>query len=323
MYVDRWLAGITRYHAAEPKDWRMRIPDFMLHCVALLGYEDAQGQAKYGGTGLFLLLRDEHERVAPRYLVTARHVVTGIPSVPGSGLKHQREAFAEFTSLDDDQFHVSLSDVDWIFPEDDAVDLAICYFPGGNPRNLAIAEESLLGGNELARKGIGIGDETYSISLFGFKQQVISKTPIARIGNIAMLPLMKAPTEFGDTEVYVIEARSLSGFSGAPVFVRQTVNLPSQKDAEGEEFNPNALGYMYLLGLLHGHRELGPQDRGVNTGLAFVVPAEKIKELLASDGFREKKQGHIAREVERRRETQRTAMGRIVMDSAAERHSDE
>lgn len=44
--------------------------------------------------------------------------------------------------------------------------------------------------------------------------------------------------KLGDIEVYLIEARSIGGVSGSPVFVRESF--------------PRA-GKHYLLGLMHGH----------------------------------------------------------------------
>lgn len=285
----------------------------MLRCVAFLGYRDIREEISYGGTGLLLVVDYHEDGSAPlalRYLVTARHVVSGVPSVPGSGLRHQREQFAEFTDLNHKTFHVSLVDSEWIFPEDGTIDLAICYFPSRTPRSLAYNENLLFTSEELAARGIGIGDETYSVSLLGFNRKPLSKTPIARIGNIAMLPLEKAGTEFGEADVYLIESRSLSGFSGAPVFVRQTVRLPEQHDEQGRPFQPDALGYVYLLGIMHGHKELDSDNaRGINTGLAYVVPAEKLKELILSNSFRLKMRAHIAQEREHGRNTQRSVHG--------------
>jgi hypothetical protein len=75
----------------------------------------------------------------------------------------------------------------------------------------------------------------------------------------------------------LIEARSIGGLSGSPAFVFETV--------------PVGIGTFYLLGLMHGHWDIPPQMKNdfkinpelfgrVNMGIAIVVPAKKILEVL-------------------------------------------
>jgi hypothetical protein len=97
------------------------------------------------------------------------------------------------------------------------------------------------------------------------------------MGNIAMMPDEVIPTELGDMEAYLVEARSIGGLSGSPAFVRKTV--------------PFGIGSFYLLGLMHGHWDLPAKSKNdllmnddllgkVNMGIAIVVPAKKILEVL-------------------------------------------
>jgi hypothetical protein len=80
-------------------------------------------------------------------------------------------------------------------------------------------------------------------------------------------------------DFYLIEARSIGGLSGSPVFVRQMIPADSFSWRQT----------LYLLGLIHGHWELPkgtentlPTDDGVaiNMGIAMVVPARKILEVI-------------------------------------------
>ena len=99
------------------------------------------------------------------------------------------------------------------------------------------------------------------------------------MGNIAMMPNEPVPTKIGLIDAYLIEARSIGGLSGSPAFVRETIV---------------GIGNFHLMGLMHGHWDL-PVDmvndeastpdepdvsQAVNMGIAIVVPAKKIMEVL-------------------------------------------
>jgi hypothetical protein len=85
----------------------------------------------------------------------------------------------------------------------------------------------------IEREGIGIGDEIAIIGLFTRFSGKGRHFPIARIGNLAMLPTERIPVGgFAPMEAYLAEGRSIGGLSGSPVYVRKTVNtnLPSVGD---------------------------------------------------------------------------------------------
>jgi hypothetical protein len=115
------------------------------------------------------------------------------------------------------------------------------------------------------------------------------------MGSIAALPeecvplTMKKGEPSVDCEAYLIEARSIGGFSGSPVFVRETVYIPGQAGGE-RHVDVQACGAFFFLGLIHGHWRAGQDevdetnmvqsDLPVNVGIAAVVPARKIWEIL-------------------------------------------
>ena len=89
----------------------------------------------------------------------------------------------------------------------------------------------------------------------------------------------KVPTKYGDVDAYLIEARSIGGLSGSPVFLRDT-----------------STGKIYLFGLAHGHWDIPPANKNdiqidydskssVNMGIAIVIPATKILEVLYHEEF--------------------------------------
>src|SRR5262249_10156457 len=142
--------------------------------------------------------------------------------------------------------------------------------------------------------------------------------PMFRMGSVAMMPTERVPGiqiagNTYESEVYLVEARSVGGISGCPVFVRQTVNLPAvvgQGTKAAHTTQAPLAGRFFLLGLMHGHwdvredeineaqiKSVGKDRRGVNVGIAVVVPAKKILEILRSA---ELARGRTADELDRR-----------------------
>ena len=137
-------------------------------------------------------------------------------------------------------------------------------------------------------KGIDLGDEIFFPGWF-WPHRTEKNVPIVRIGNIAALRGEKVSTRLGLMDAYLVEARSIGGLSGSPVFVDVLRNKVSK------EINPRAIGRFRfrLLGLMNGHflgteKEIDhktnkiPKDEldRLNMGVAFVTPAEKIVEGL-------------------------------------------
>lgn len=133
---------------------------------------------------------------------------------------------------------------------------------------------------------IGVGDEISITGLFAYHQGQRRNAPIVRIGNIAALPDEQVKTRFGpysaSIDAYLIEARSIGGLSGSPVFV----HLPPLDGRRRPESKP-----AYLLGLMHGHWDVNLSSTdavmtdslrsdAVNVGIGIVVPAKKILELI-------------------------------------------
>ena len=98
-------------------------------------------------------------------------------------------------------------------------------------------------------------------------------------------------TELGFTEMYLVEARSIGGMSGSPVFVRPTYGQKIRRE-DGELVTQFSVGTgETLLGMAQGHWAIREEEinkpsfthdnkRGVNYGVALVVPAFKIYETI-------------------------------------------
>lgn len=103
------------------------------------------------------------------------------------------------------------------------------------------------------------------------------------------MPEEPVKTESGAAEAFLIEARSIGGLSGSPVFVSPGGGyVHSFKITD-----PYTLGrwggsgrHYWLLGLVHGHWDVDASDIDmvmpdkvnagqINTGIGVVIPAQK------------------------------------------------
>jgi hypothetical protein len=137
---------------------------------------------------------------------------------------------------------------------------------------------------------ISPGDEAFFVGRFVNHEGKQRNLPAVRFGNMSMLPYEPIRTGRGILqEAFIVEAKSLPGYSGSPVFLNP---LPSP--VRGGMVPPPM-----FLGIDLGHikdettvldKEALRQGRRVpidnnwtvetNTGMACVIPAWKIREVL-------------------------------------------
>jgi hypothetical protein len=95
--------------------------------------------------------------------------------------------------------------------------------------------------------------------------------------------------DFGLIDAYLVEARSIGGLSGSPVFVY--LGPLRIKNRELQIPPPSGKFRIFcLMGLMHGHYDVKPlpdeiqadmlNKESVNMGIAIVVPSSKILEVL-------------------------------------------
>jgi len=212
--------------------------------------------------------------------VTARHVITG--TSPGIDL-----AISVNGRLSGRR--ILETEGEWCFHQDKTVDLAaICLstLPGSDVASFAV-EDFFDPDSEDNR--ITVGDEVFFPGLFTRAPGQTQNTPIVRHGNLALLPDGPIQTNEGLADVYLIEARSIGGISGSPVFVRESVSFIAEEE-DGRRVSITGIGETRLLGVIQAHWDVKENDinafefahnpKGVNMGVALVVPAQKIVELM-------------------------------------------
>lgn len=259
----------------------MRVPDIVRDCVVFIGTQevDASGQLsiEWGGTGFFVSLEHEPDpTLSFVYLVTAQHVVQAVQSKGFIIRANTKNGEAM-------NIRVAPNEIEWFFhPTDPNADVAVMPFalPPGQFDYSHVPVTTFLTEDVLRKGELGIGDEVYITGLFRNLTGTKRNLPIVRIGNVAMLPDERVPTEYGLMNAYLIEARSLGGLSGSPVFIHTHVNPQ-----------------MFLLGLMQGHwhlpatyradstdglirEDFGDKGQMVNMGIAIVVPATDIHTAL-------------------------------------------
>lgn len=170
------------------------------------------------------------------------------------------------------------------------------------------------------------GDETYMIGRLINQSGRQRNTPVVRFGHLSMMadPLEPVSMEpYGEHEAFLVECRSVSGFSGSPIilYTTQIHGSVGQEDPRNrKEFAARLLRVErehvedsfdivqkrtvklawiegtfgpWFLGVDRGHVPLWKPvfENGVatkhrvehNTGMAIVIPAWRIRDILEKD----------------------------------------
>ena len=228
-----------------------------------------------------ILLPPEHF-----YAVTNRHVARrGFPII-------------RLNMIDGEQDIIPLEHGDWI-PHPDGDDLAVVPIdlPENKHRYYAVNSWSFVK-KVNAFSDFGAGDDTFMVGRFFSHSGKQRNTPSLRFGNIAMLPFEKVKLDDGFMqEAFLVETRSISGFSGSPVFVYEPTSETRLLDGGWESSGISDLvGRPRLLGIDCGHvpkHEKIIDKAGdphpdwkvnANTGMAIVIPAWRLDDLLYRPG---------------------------------------
>jgi len=292
----------------------MVIPEQLRRSVAFLCYRDKEGVQRYAGTCFFLGMApdgkaiDGHEGFF-RYTITAKHVIIAIKDK-----SVDRKAIMRVNLKDGGVDHIETDVNDWFYDNEEPSDVAILdWAPEIGQKDSKyeityVMYDMFQTENPPPTETIRVGDNVAIIGLFHSHTGKKRNTPIVRAGNVAMLAdeNEKVSTRhFGDIEAHLIESRSIGGLSGSPVYVHMT---GPRIDNEGNALFVQ-MRYIYLFGLIHGHYDVEiPKEDGVveddmnreaiNMGIAIVVPAKHIKQLLNHPKFMKDREDEL-REIEK------------------------
>jgi hypothetical protein len=263
-----------------------RIPDVFIKCVFYLYPSQAAAEdgEQSGGCGFFVSVPVEGVQWRHIYAVTNKHVVDR-----GSCTFRVNMNAGKSVPIETDERA-------W-FRHPDGDDLAILPFvpPAGASWGHILTEGKVFATPDVIQEyDIGPGDDAFTIGRFINHDGKDQNRPVVRFGNIAQMPGDPVVQDDGfPQESYLVEVRSLSGFSGAPVYV----NIPPfavRPKADGRVTSKT--DGPWLLGVNWGHlndwkpvcdargRPIGkhPSDMqvGQNSGMMGVIPIWKLKEML-------------------------------------------
>lgn len=282
----------------------MRIDDSLLSAVVFIGYPT--DNAEKGGIdciGTAFLLRYE----GFQYLVTVRHLAEFVGGDPFL-LRVNRASGAQ---------NVSIDNATWHYDVDPTVDAAVLPLDGLiNEAEYDVRfidnEKEVWWANKAWKYGVGIGDFCYTIGLFRVLSGRMRNLPVVHFGTLARrfyepevepIPVRDwrdptgTKTLFADA--YLVESQSLSGLSGAPVFVRASNHHVRDESIKANpDLHPHELGeaavmwHLHLIGIWQGAWDAPPSEvlgieRGqgirVPVGMGVVVPIDAVHRILAQD----------------------------------------
>jgi len=258
--------------------------------VAFLMLKDSAGELIPVGSAFVIGAWAGVDRRA-LYVVTTQHLV----QQAGRNTLHLR-----LRREDNEPVDVPYEPEHWILH--DSADVAIARFAGDTSLVESISLEQEMADREwLLEKDVDAGAEVFSVGLFvagvpgESREQWVAPVPVARFGNIAMMPGDKIPVEILPNtltyvEAFLVEARSFGGVSGSPVYVYL-------QGGHNRAYGPFLPGFGRLLGLVSGHWDIPskvamPSDwptnisdaiSMLNAGMAIVTPAQAIVDILRGD----------------------------------------
>ena len=189
----------------------MKVQEKIKKCVAFVALQMADGTFHLVGT-TFFIGRDKQKNNYS-YAVTAKHVIEGIKS------KGLDKVFLRINLTNGEAGLFATNASDWIYHNDKNVDIAL--HPIGLQANfdhLLYPESAFVTPEFINENEIDVGDEVIITGLFRHHHGTNRNLPIVRIGNISAMPGEKIQTKEALMDGYLIEARSIGGLSGSPVF---------------------------------------------------------------------------------------------------------
>jgi hypothetical protein len=261
-----------------------RVPDELLRSVVYLfqDEEHAREGRGAGGTGFLVDYLDDQIGSRHCYVVSNVHVVmngcTTLRVNKNNGL------VATF----------AIPETAWVtHPDGDDVVVAPIDFeiPPGWDVGALQWENFYPTAERIEELNVGIGDDVVMLGRFVGHTGRQQNQPLARFGSIAMMLGERVKDGRGLlVDAYLVEMRSLPGFSGSPVFIYIGPGSYRGNDTM-MPFYSETIG---LLGIDTGHKPLTnpviDQASGKpvepaqvvqqNSGVAIVAPFSKIQELL-------------------------------------------
>jgi hypothetical protein len=258
-----------------------RIPDDMLESVFYLypSRQAAELGERVGGSGFFVLVPFEGAETNHLYMVTNKHVIDN-----GNLTGRVNVEVDKSVAFDTD-------DRNWfVHPAgDDLAILLVDVTEGFTCKGLNFNETGFVTQQVLQQFDLGIGDDVFTVGRFVNHDGKQRNNPVVRFGNIAQMPVEPIKQNGRHLqESYLVECKSVAGYSGSPVFayIPPFAIRPGIREVSSKSYGP------WLLGISWGHLNewkpvcdaggdpVGTYQVGVNSGMMGVVPVWKLTEML-------------------------------------------
>ncbi len=259
-------------------------------CFLYPSKTDAEKGTTYGGSGFFIAAPFSTNSRNHYYIVTNKHVI-----------QHGNLTVRLETTNNDFAYWES-EKRDWLLSDTD--DLAIAHWvPGPNIKYRPIQRggdyTEFLEKDWISPDGFGSGDDVFMIGRFVTHEGEQISIPTVRYGVLSISSTVSILNDATNQnqESLIVEARSIKGYSGSPVFITR---IPVSHDDEKERHD--ALRHLFgpfLLGINWGYNVLPIEAKILNkktkkptgkellqlytnTGMMNIVPAWKLVDLLES-----------------------------------------
>ena len=263
------------------------IPPNLKKVVTFILIESGHSDLVPIGTGFFVGIRDSTDPgLTWGYFVTARHVLTRPTDGhlwPEVFLRVNKQAGGIHTG------RLALvaegPDKSVFFHPDSTVDLAVVpIVPDVEQYDFLVIPDSMITSRDkFADLGVVEGADVFFIGLFTLYLGEAQNYPVVRFGRVALATTEKVSWNGLLMDLYLMETFAYGGNSGAPVFFYLGVDRQPGSIFVG---TPE----LYLAGVMMGAFQdvtpvyeleaAGKQVSLSNMGIAAVVPAYKLRELL-------------------------------------------
>lgn len=266
-----------------------RILDDFLHITAQIypSYDDAEHDRQVGGSGFLIGVPSADDvDLQVAYAVTNKHTIENGNTV--IRLNRITEGVEIF----------DLTEQDWLsHPDGDDIAITPLQLSSNNTHYKVLNESVHFPRKKIFEElNIGPGDEVFIPTRSLGISQADRNIPVFRFGHISRMPEVPIQTNWPRgkqlQDSYIIEARSISGYSGAPVMVALN---PLVSRELGKQIHTSKI---LLLGINWGYiNDSAPVLDSVgrptqtkinlNTGLMTIVPSYKLTEFLQHPHFLE------------------------------------
>lgn len=277
----------------------MRLPEQARQSVVYLGYgiDGTQNEINPVGTGFLVDLQVP----GGRYLVTAAHIALKLED--GAFDIRMNEAYQlAYGERKPPGKLDHLDEAKWFFhPSDETVDVAVMPYEAPQWADvLWWPARAFLSEFKLSTKNTGAGDFAYVVGILHFMKGTTRNMPAVHTGHIVLMPdderipidnwrSIDPKAEPMYAEAYLVQAGALPGCSGAPVFIRRSLNTTLHlPDLDANPLKVSIPGSLWLLGVWRG-AWFGKASDGLHlpegsgkvpVGIGTVVPAIKLAEVL-------------------------------------------